>query len=67
LPGVTTAKMLEELMAGYEAAFEHEFQEGEKQAPPWPIKTRQCPPIKVSVWWKEHVIFRPTLASACGR
>jgi uncharacterized protein (DUF2252 family) len=44
LPGVTTAKMLEELMAGYEAAFEHELQEGKTQAPPRPIKkiTRQA-------------------------
>jgi uncharacterized protein (DUF2252 family) len=44
LPGVTTAKMLEEIMAGYEAAFEHEFQEEEKQAQPGPIKkiTRQA-------------------------
>jgi uncharacterized protein (DUF2252 family) len=44
LPGVTTAKMLEALTAGYEAAFEHEFQEGETQAPPRSIKkiTRQA-------------------------
>ena len=43
LPGVTTAKMLEEITAGYEAAFEHEFQE-EKQAQPKPVKkiTRQA-------------------------
>jgi uncharacterized protein (DUF2252 family) len=38
LPGVTTAKMLENIMAGYEAAFEHEFQEEEKQAQPKSIK-----------------------------
>jgi uncharacterized protein (DUF2252 family) len=38
LPGVTTAKMLENIMTGYEAAFEHEFQEEEKQAQPKPIK-----------------------------
>jgi uncharacterized protein (DUF2252 family) len=38
LPGVTTAQMLENIMAGYEAAFEHEFQEEEKQAQPAPIK-----------------------------
>jgi hypothetical protein len=37
LPGVTTAKMLEAITAGYEAAFEHEFQE-EKQAQPKPVK-----------------------------
>jgi hypothetical protein len=37
LPGVTTAKMLEELMAGYEAAFEHEFHE-EEQSQPEPVK-----------------------------
>jgi uncharacterized protein (DUF2252 family) len=43
LPGVTTAKMLEEITAGYEAAFDHEFQE-EKQAQPKPVKkiTRQA-------------------------
>lgn len=44
LPGVTTAKMLEEIMAGYEAAFTHEFQEEEMQAQPEPVKkiTRQA-------------------------
>jgi uncharacterized protein (DUF2252 family) len=44
LPGVTTAKMLEEIMAGYEAAFENEFHEDEKRAQPGPIKkiTRQA-------------------------
>ncbi len=43
LPGITTAKMLEAITAGYEAAFEHEFRE-EKQAQPKPVKkiTRQA-------------------------
>lgn len=36
LPGVTTAKMLEQLMAGYKAAFKHEFRE-EEQAQPAPV------------------------------
>jgi hypothetical protein len=34
VPGVTAAKVLEELMAGYNAAFEHEFQKEETQAQP---------------------------------
>jgi hypothetical protein len=38
LPGVTTAKMLEKIMEGYEAAFEHDFQEEGKQAQPEPVK-----------------------------
>jgi uncharacterized protein (DUF2252 family) len=38
LPGVTTAKMLEKIMVGYEAAFEHEFQEGGKQVQPQLVK-----------------------------
>ena len=43
MPGITTAKMLEAITAGYEAAFEHEFRE-EKQAQPKPVKkiTRQA-------------------------
>ena len=36
-PGITTAKMLESIRAGYEVAFEHEFRE-EKQAQAKPVK-----------------------------
>jgi uncharacterized protein (DUF2252 family) len=38
LPGVTTGKMLEKIMEGYEAAFEHDFQEEGKQAQPEPVE-----------------------------
>jgi uncharacterized protein (DUF2252 family) len=38
LPGVTTAKMLEKIMEGYEAAFGHDFQEEGKQAQPEPVE-----------------------------
>jgi uncharacterized protein (DUF2252 family) len=34
LPGVTTARMLEAIMDGYEAAFEHDFDESEDNPEP---------------------------------